>query len=278
LITVLWVLVAVTAAVFASLEVARLGADTSRNRILLTRAGWAREACLEVLLAREANNTPVNRSDTLDLGRGIWCGWEMQDPSARLNVNEAGPDALRAILGNDSLADALLDWRDPDDLARPFGAEADWYRSAGKRAPRNGPLASIEELGLIRGFTPERVARFTRLLTVDGEGQINLNMAPAEVLATLPGFVSEAVALVTARQQTGHRIENADELFGLLSPAAQAEIARVNDSFTRRVVYGPPRLFVTLEGGVHPTRLVSRAEVMLAWAGGRLAVLRRMTE
>src|SRR4051794_11998873 len=91
LITVLWVLVAISAAVFAALDVARVGAETSRNRILLTRAGWAREACLEVLLAREANNPSAARSDTLELGSGTWCLWEIQDPSARLDVNDAGP-------------------------------------------------------------------------------------------------------------------------------------------------------------------------------------------
>src|SRR5690242_19582959 len=50
LLAVLWVLTALTALVGTGLLVARFGADTTRNRVLLARAEWAREACGEILL------------------------------------------------------------------------------------------------------------------------------------------------------------------------------------------------------------------------------------
>src|SRR5690606_18535060 len=53
------------------------------------------------------------------------------------------------------IADASLDWIDPDKETRLLGAERDYYSSlANPYAPRNGPLHSIEELLLVRDVTP----------------------------------------------------------------------------------------------------------------------------
>ena len=44
-------------------------------------------------------------------------------------------------------ADAILDWIDEDEEARPFGAEAEYYNAlATSYSPANGPLQSVEEL------------------------------------------------------------------------------------------------------------------------------------
>ena len=56
LIAVLWVVVGAGALAAAALTTARLGSSVSRNRILLLRARWAREACAEILLARYARD------------------------------------------------------------------------------------------------------------------------------------------------------------------------------------------------------------------------------
>lgn len=56
------------------------------------------------------------------------------------------------------LADAILDWIDEDDDARPWGAEREDYQSLGMPyGPRNGPLVSLHELLLVRGVTPALV-------------------------------------------------------------------------------------------------------------------------
>ena len=59
LLAVLWTLTAVTVLGGAAMVVARLGAATTRNRILLTRAGWAREACVEILSSRYAYQAAI---------------------------------------------------------------------------------------------------------------------------------------------------------------------------------------------------------------------------
>ena len=72
------------------------------------------------------------------------------DESARVDVN-AAPNALLKnllmVVGGvedakaDRLVDAIADWRDPDDLKRPNGAEADDYRAAElKYVPANAPF------------------------------------------------------------------------------------------------------------------------------------------
>jgi DNA uptake protein ComE-like DNA-binding protein len=54
------------------------------------------------------------------------------------------------------LADAILDWKDPDDLTRTNGAEADEYESIEvDYRPANGPFKLLTELLLVRGVTRE---------------------------------------------------------------------------------------------------------------------------
>jgi DNA uptake protein ComE-like DNA-binding protein len=90
----------------------------------------------------------------------------LENESSRLNLNAVlladsiEEDGARNILMTlpgmtESIADAILDWIDPDDASRIMGAERDYY-SAQEQAyePRNGPLGSIEELLLVRDVTP----------------------------------------------------------------------------------------------------------------------------
>src|SRR4051794_9967673 len=73
LLAVLWVITALSALAGAGLIVARLGGATTRNRVLLARAEWAREACGEILLARFAADASVREVPQVVLGRGTWC-------------------------------------------------------------------------------------------------------------------------------------------------------------------------------------------------------------
>jgi hypothetical protein len=90
----------------------------------------------------------------------------LENDSARLNLNVvaqiAGSDeesARQIMMGlpgmTEEVADAILDWVDPDDETREFGAESDYYQVLDPPySCRNGLLASIEELLLVRGVTP----------------------------------------------------------------------------------------------------------------------------
>src|SRR5262249_51109646 len=89
----------------------------------------------------------------------------LENESTRLNLNTvlladaSGEGSAHKLLMTlpgmtDSIADAILDWIDPDDEQREQGAERDYYSNLPHPyAPRNGPLASIEELLLVRDVT-----------------------------------------------------------------------------------------------------------------------------
>ncbi len=98
------------------------------------------------------------------------------------------------------LIDCFMDFTDADDLHRLHGAEKDdaFYKDRGY-APKDAPLDTIDELLLIKGFTPEIVyggpppdprgeplRGIAHLLTTFGEdGKVNVNTASREVLLTL---------------------------------------------------------------------------------------------
>jgi general secretion pathway protein K len=278
LLTVLWVVAALSGMVGATLALARTGVNASRNRITLTRAAWAREACAEIVLGQYHHDSVVRGVDTTDLGRGAWCRAELSNTGAKLDLNHASPAALGSVLQNDTLLDALLDWRDADDIARPLGTEAEWYRNAQRRVPRNGPLADVGELTLVRGFDSSRVAQLTRLLSTDGTEQLDINAAPPELLATLPGLTAEAVEALLSWRSNGQRIEGAEQLIALLSPAARETLLQHYQEFTRQVVYTEPRITAVVEGGVRGALPTAIAVLTLVPAAQRLAVVERRTE
>jgi general secretion pathway protein K len=277
LLAVLWTITAVTALTGAALAVAQLGSTTTRNRVLLARAAWAREACVEILQARFAQDPSIRRVDSVDLGRGTWCAASLEDPAVKLNINVADRAALVSVLQSvlrlpgavDSLADALLDWRDPDSIPRPLGNESS--------ANRNGPLADVAELRYVRGFTAPRVAALSSFLTTRGSGVINVNAAPREVIATLPGMTDEAVQRVMMQRER-MPIQNADVLAGLLSPAARAALLASYPEFVRSAVFTAPQLIAYVVGGIRGARLVARVTITAVPVAGRLAVIRRETE
>ena len=113
------------------------------------------------------------------------------------------------------LIEAFYDWTDEDDEPRIDGAETDDYYG-GLEKPymaRNGPLDTVGELLLIKGFTPAilnggvlhegafeddtlRCTGIGDMLTTYGDGKVNVNAASARVLMTLPGIDEDVVGLI----------------------------------------------------------------------------------
>jgi type II secretory pathway component PulK len=276
LLTVLWAVVALGTVAATAATVARRGHYLTRNRIVLARAGWAREACLSILHARYARDQRIRKVDSVDLGGGAWCSATMHDPAAELNVNLAPPSLLRAALG-DTLADALLDWRDADDDARPSGAERDWYRQYRRASPRNGPLADAAELRLIRRFESRPLAG----LTTRGDGRINPNLAPIEIVAALPGLDDPVTisALATGRSAgTDDVVRSLDALIGLVPPSARTRLLANYAELQALTVYAPTTLVAHVQGAVGASPPRSNAWLTVIPLGDRLAVVSREAE
>lgn len=104
------------------------------------------------------------------------------------------------------LAPALADWIDSDNATQPQGAEDSYYLSL--QSPyrcANRPLAEPGELILVRGFSAKIIERLKPFVTVlptsDG---INVNFAPAEVLAAIAQNLSLSEARMLVQQRRGH--------------------------------------------------------------------------
>lgn len=103
-------------------------------------------------------------------------------------------------------ADSLIDWIDDDEEPRPDGAEVDYYQSRGIR-PRNGPLQSIEELAVIRGFSPKMVEQLKPFVTVNfGTGGFDARYAhPRAIGVMLDGGADSPAAINRQRELDGQR-------------------------------------------------------------------------
>jgi len=294
LLAALWVTVTLSAMALAGLLVARGVTNGSRNRIALMRGQWRAEDCLE--RARAVINDALSGGHAIP--RPVAGGWEALDrvvaaspamtdaacdvtlvpTGIAVDLNVVDREQLLAVLRilsvgeprADSMADAVLDWRDADDIPRPMGAERDWYRSRGQFTPRNGPFADVRELRRVRGFEDLPDSMLNAVFTVE-PGRIVLGRASLAVIASLPGIGEEALARIAERRARGVAVPDLNALAADLSPAARALLVSRYSDLTRLTTDQPDAWVLTARGGGYAV------EVRLAPAGTRAAIVRRRT-
>jgi len=120
----------------------------------------------------------------------------------------------------DEVWSSLADWQDSDDQTRSNGAEKPYYQSL--KPPyttRNGKLASIAELSLVKGFTPEIIAKLKPFVTIYAEqagalamSRVNINTASKEVLTALDDSIDERMAERILEQRRLKPFERAGDL------------------------------------------------------------------
>jgi len=153
-------------------------------------------------------------------------GVRMVDEGGKISLNRADEALLRKVfevVGLDTdaqqeITDAILDWRDSDDMHRLHGAEDEYYMKLPEpyRA-KNGPFDSVDELLQVRGITRELFFGMRgRGLGSDGapviplrevfsvfnrSANINVRTAPVAVLRVVLGGEEDAVEeILTARE------------------------------------------------------------------------------
>lgn len=151
---------------------------------------------------------------------------EIIDETGKINLNLAPPHLIYNLLitigvqpdDADIITDSIEDWRDPDDLNRANGAESEYYQSLNPPYfAKNGPFDVPEELLLVRGVTPEiyygkkalsdtgeRIEYYglqNYLTTFSSIARININAAPAAVLAAIPGLDYDVANQIVAMRQ-----------------------------------------------------------------------------
>jgi len=168
IIAVLWTVVLLMAIIALLGRKTRLDMKVCMARMDALRCKWACRAGVEKAVA--VLNTDETENDTL---LDLWSDNEedfndvalercvlnirVVDEASKLNVNFATKDQLMGLpYMLEDIADAIIDWRDSDDMPSGFGVEGGYYEGLdfGYRA-RNGPFRTIRELLMVKDVTDE---------------------------------------------------------------------------------------------------------------------------
>lgn len=234
LVVVLWALMALMVLAFELSHTMRVEALTALTHeretqaYYLAQAGFHR-ALHAVLRAVQVGEDVVNTPGALDpsaqadpvemwlRGDGRWVseafgagGYRVRvsDEGGKININTVEETALQDVFNHldfepergQELADAILDWRDPDPLERLNGVESDYYLSLPLSYPaKDGPFDTPDELLLLRGVSPQLYERvLADVFTVyggrrkaDGADKTNLMTASPVVLRAILGIGAE---------------------------------------------------------------------------------------
>ena len=218
LVIVLWVvmLLSLMAASFAytlRTETTLATHATERVRALALAEAGIHYAAYRLLIQRDPENPwPTDgRVRRWLFGDGM-VDIEAVDASGRIDINSADRalfEGLLTVIGGldeaaaGELLDRIEDYRDPDDLERPAGAERDSYLQAGLvTGPSNAPFETIEELQQVLGMSLPLYRRIAGAITVHSrQPGIAPEAASAEVLSAVPGIDPQLAADYVRQRQ-----------------------------------------------------------------------------
>jgi len=156
---------------------------------------------------------------------------QIEDERGKLNLNDLGtggnpldriPKVQRVkrlfelLQINPDLVDAIVDWVDQDDVPEPAGAESIYYQTL--RPPyraANEPLKTLLDLRLIKGMTPEIIAKISKVATVYPQGTpswVNVNTASAFVLQALDSRITQGMAADIIQARPFKTIQDVDRV------------------------------------------------------------------
>lgn len=175
---------------------------------------------------------------------------KIEDEDRRIDINQlvkdginVNPDVdkhLRSLItrlgGKPEIVDALIDWMDVDsEVYGSFGAEDEYYKELGYY-PKNGPLHSLDELFLIKGFDEDILVSkdLKDFITVaPTDGKINVNTAEIEVLYDIHDELREGLVEEIVRHRQENEFKNNDDIKNVIGitqniPAALLGRIKVN--------------------------------------------------
>ena len=215
LVLVLWIISLLTVIALGLTTTQRTESALTRNQLDGARFRALAEAAINLTvlnlltspletLPDEAVWVPDGRPRPL-IFDGTELAVTLYNEASRLNPNAATREQLATLIElaqgeegfdevqRDALADAILDWRDADDLTQLNGAEDGDYDAAGlSYGARDEPFQSVDELQQVLGMTRALYQRLAPDLSVDNEaGQVDQQFASAPVLAALQGLSLE---------------------------------------------------------------------------------------
>ena len=254
LLTVLWLVAALTAIAFSVATTVRTETERTSTHIEQVRAYYLATGALDRALlwmnwgsgARREDGKPMFYEPGMSvLNMGFASGIasvEIIPESARLNVNRATPEEMGRLFMAMGLpperaqvvVEGIVGWRSPQMGGSPLDA---FYASMGPTfRPRHASFEQIEELMYVRGVTPDlfhgtwvrdgngvlvRMPGLKDCLTVYGiNDAYDINTTPAPVLAGL-GLPGDVVAAIVQRRMVRPFVSQA-ELGAVLGQAGAA--------------------------------------------------------
>ncbi len=207
LVAVLWLLVLLSMISMHISAVSRTEAELTRNLTVAAQAHHAAEsgvrwAIWSLTLPPEENWLADSSMHYLELNK-TEIGVALQDENGKLDLNHVTYERLVALFEaaeideetSTPLIDAIIDWRDADDLKRLNGAEDDDYLEAGlSYGAKDAPYESVDELKQVLGMTPEVYERIGPAFTVYvRRSGVNPLVAPRLVLLALQGVDEDTI-------------------------------------------------------------------------------------
>ncbi|KAB2641654.1 MAG: general secretion pathway protein GspK [Verrucomicrobia bacterium] len=229
LIAVLWLIAVLGMATMVALRVISFDMELTSAKVHGSRARNIAEIGIAV-----GSNPVVKRADPIlhhfDEAAGGGYDVKILSEGGRFNINTILLHNDTALLRDlfiswglelntaQAITACLADWIDADDNVSLNGAEKDWYESQGRiNQPFNRPFYNIDEMRLVRGMELVEAVRpdWRNWFTVWSSGSLDLNDAPAELIAVAADVSVELAALIprSVCGQDGVRDTEDDVLF-----------------------------------------------------------------
>ncbi len=217
LILVVWIVALITGIAISFARTQKVEGELARNQRLIAQTRALAEAGIHRAYyeletpSLDPNRWQANASPLVWDVDGAKVVLRALDEAARVDLNTGNINLLKGLLRNAGadeeestrITEAVLDWRDADDLKRPNGAEAEDYKAANRKAlPTNVDFVTVAELQNVLGVTPELFKAIEPFLTVNSrQVGVNIALAPREVLLAIPNITPENVDLYIATRR-----------------------------------------------------------------------------
>lgn len=216
------------------------------------------------------------------LGDGLIAA-RIEDERGKFNLNDVGsqPDSpgktakiarlkrlFQLVQADPRLVDAIVDWVDTNDAMEPNGAESGYYLSqTPPYRAANGPMQTLDELRLIKGFTDEVMQRVSPYVSVySPDGLINVNTADLLVLEALDPRMSPSIAQEVVRARPFRTIQDLDRVKSMEPIAKELRTLGV---YTVRSDFFSARVSAT----IHEVTKTARAVIHRTGTNGESALL-----
>ncbi len=217
LVTVLWFIALISILALGFSKSTRTDVAIARNLLDGAQTRHLADAAIERAVMTLLDPQPEDeqaimsgRSIPFNLGEAA-VSYSIHSEQGKIDINQAPDMLLQGLLlaiglqqeQATSVADAIIDWRDENDLRQLNGAERAEYQQARLGAgPSNAPFRSIAELQQVMGIDSELYRQLSPYVTVHSFiDQVNPQTAPKTVLLAIPGVnASEVEVLIAARE------------------------------------------------------------------------------